>query len=273
MQCPFCGFDKIKVLDSRPDGSMVKRQRQCQTCGRRFSTTERINPSDLMVRKRDGRVVPFSRAKLAKGIRRAASTQQMTATQLDGFIDRMLEQVGYESDEPVITSERIGRLVLLHLSDGTDETDVVRIRFALVFLGKTTRADGFRSAADAARWMQSMYDEIHTSTTVNMLPVTIVKRHGDREPFDPIKLERSIGIASKGRGSDHQVRGLATEVAADVMTSLAGEPIVSSQQVAGRVLALLRQRDQIAYLRYASITKPFRSKEDFWLELTALGHE
>ncbi|HYY08267.1 MAG TPA: transcriptional regulator NrdR, partial [Actinomycetota bacterium] len=56
MRCPWCGADDDRVVDSRPadGGSSIRRRRQCNACGRRFSTYERIEDVGLIVRKRDG---------------------------------------------------------------------------------------------------------------------------------------------------------------------------------------------------------------------------
>ena len=73
MRCPNCENSDTKVLDSRPieDGSAIRRRRECEKCGFRFSTYEEIEILDLSVVKRDGAKQPYTREKLERGISRA----------------------------------------------------------------------------------------------------------------------------------------------------------------------------------------------------------
>ena len=70
MRCPFCQNEDTQVKDSRPteDGAAIRRRRQCDKCGSRFTTFERVQLRDLMVLKRSGRRAPFERDKLARSI-------------------------------------------------------------------------------------------------------------------------------------------------------------------------------------------------------------
>ena len=72
MQCPFCGEDS-KVLDSRPTNESIRRRRRCNSCKRRFTTYERLGPSDLRVTKRDERVEPFDHEKLVRAMARVCA--------------------------------------------------------------------------------------------------------------------------------------------------------------------------------------------------------
>jgi transcriptional repressor NrdR len=272
MQCPYCSSEATRVLETRRDAvGVVLRRRACTSCGARFGTTERVSTGDLFVRKRNGEIEPFKREKIARGITKAASVhQRLSLADVDAFIDRIVDQLTPEGPGIPVSSEIIGQLVLQHLEDSSEVTDVARIRYAMVFLGKTTRQDGFSTASDLADWLSSVYGDAPVADGSPKPRFVIKRRGGTREPFDPQKLERSIGIAAKGRGGDLHVRGLATSVAARVVDSLTGQAIVTSQQVAAHVLAVLRELDDIAYLRYASRTKPYASRNDFWLEIQSL---
>jgi transcriptional repressor NrdR len=274
MQCPYCESDATRVLESRPDSAgTVQRRRQCRGCGQRFATVERINTEYLTVRKLDGRIERFRREKIINGIGKAASVFRIPAADVNAFIDRILDQLRPESPGLPIPSSEIGKLVLRHLRDATSVTDVARIRFAMVFYGKTSRQGGFRDARDLKVWLEDNYAELK-ETEVSVLPQTVLKRYAEEaEPFDIHKLERSIGIASKGRGSDERVRALAQDIAARAVAGLRGQSLVTSQQIASEVLKLLRERDGIAYLRYASAVKPFRNVNDFWMETLSLVGE
>ena len=78
MHCPFCRHDGSRVVDSRTaeDGTSIRRRRECQQCGRRFTTLE---TASLSVRKRSGVVEPFSRDKVVVGVRRACQGRPIRA--------------------------------------------------------------------------------------------------------------------------------------------------------------------------------------------------
>ena len=70
MRCPYCNYLDTQVKDSRPteDNAVIRRRRSCPQCGARFTTFERVQLRDLMVKKRDGKKVEFDRDKLARSI-------------------------------------------------------------------------------------------------------------------------------------------------------------------------------------------------------------
>src|SRR5258708_40068011 len=134
MFCPSCGDENTKVIDSRPDRLGRTRQRRCPSCGQRFSTQERIAIEDLRVRKRDGRLEAFSRAKLVRGVTRAARLYALPPADIDAFIDRVVQKLQPGGQGLPIPSYEIGQTVLQELQDSRSITDVARIRYALVFL-------------------------------------------------------------------------------------------------------------------------------------------
>ncbi len=131
MRCPFCGGDDTQVKDSRPteDDAATRRRRQCQNCGARFTTFERVQLRELSVVKRGGKRVPFDRDKLARSVnialRRRPVEPQRVEQMVNGLV-RRLETMG-ESDIP---SEVIGELVMDALA-GLDQ--VAYVRFASVY--------------------------------------------------------------------------------------------------------------------------------------------
>ena len=70
MHCPFCGADDTKVIDSRlvAEGDSVRRRRECQTCGERFTTFETAELVMPRVVKSDGTREPFNEEKLRRGL-------------------------------------------------------------------------------------------------------------------------------------------------------------------------------------------------------------
>jgi transcriptional repressor NrdR len=131
MRCPFCGHEDSQVKDSRPteDNSAIRRRRQCEGCGARFTTFERIQLRELTVVKSEGRRQPFDREKLERSVAVACRKRPIDAVQIEKLvsgIQRQLETLG-ESD---IESAKIGEYVMAGLK-GLDT--VAYIRFASVY--------------------------------------------------------------------------------------------------------------------------------------------
>ncbi len=131
MRCPFCGHDDSQVKDSRPteDNSAIRRRRQCEGCGGRFTTFERIQLRELTVVKTEGKREPFEREKLERSLSVACRKRPVDNAQIEKLasgIQRQLETLG----ESEIESKRIGEFVM----DGLKALDsVAYIRFASVY--------------------------------------------------------------------------------------------------------------------------------------------
>jgi transcriptional repressor NrdR len=136
VRCPFCAHDDSQVKDSRPteDNTAIRRRRQCDGCGGRFTTFERVQLREVMViksgaadgvRKRE----PFERAKLEQSVAlacRKRGVEQERIDQLVSGIQRQVETAG----ESEIPSDRIGEMVM----EGLRQLDAVAyIRFASVY--------------------------------------------------------------------------------------------------------------------------------------------
>ncbi len=131
MRCPFCAHDDSQVKDSRPteDGAAIRRRRQCEGCGARFTTFERIQLRELTVLKSENRREPFERDKLARSVAIACSKRPIDAARIDRMISgiqRQLETMG----DAEIDARQIGALVM----EGLKTLDTVAyIRFASVY--------------------------------------------------------------------------------------------------------------------------------------------
>jgi transcriptional repressor NrdR len=131
VRCPFCSHPETQVKDSRPteDSASIRRRRQCEECGARFTTFERIQLRELTVLKSEGRRETFDREKLERSIAIACRKRPIETARIDRLatgIQRQLETMG----EPEIASARIGELVM----DGLKTIDAVAyIRFASVY--------------------------------------------------------------------------------------------------------------------------------------------
>lgn len=139
MRCPFCAHGDSQVKDSRPteDGATIRRRRQCDGCGARFTTFERIQLRELTVVKSGDRREPFDREKLRQSVSlacRKRAIEPERIEQLVSGIQRQLETSG-ESEVP---SKRIGEMVMIALK-GLDT--VAYIRFASVYKDFTEAKD------------------------------------------------------------------------------------------------------------------------------------
>ncbi len=131
MHCPVCTHDSTSVVDTRSgtDGDVIRRRRECDACGHRFSTLEEIHLLDLVVVKRDGKRESYDRDKLIRGLRKALEKRQHTDAEFRGLVHAIERDVQKEG-ETEITSGQIGNIVMRRLKD-FDE--VAYIRFASVY--------------------------------------------------------------------------------------------------------------------------------------------
>jgi transcriptional repressor NrdR len=130
MRCPWCGHNQDKVVDSRPAerGDAIRRRRQCLSCGRRFTTYERVEQLALVVAKRDGATEPWDREKMVSGIRKALVNRPVTEEQFGALVTRIEGRLRRRG--PEITSQQIGLEVLSNLQR-LDQ--VAYVRFASVY--------------------------------------------------------------------------------------------------------------------------------------------
>jgi transcriptional repressor NrdR len=131
MQCPRCGADDDRVVDSRlvREGRAVRRRRECGTCNVRFTTYETYEVRPVMVIKRDGRRVAYDRAKVVAGIAKAVEKRPVTLEDIETMIES-IEQDLARRGIPEVSTDAIGTLVLEYLRD-LDE--VAYVRFASVY--------------------------------------------------------------------------------------------------------------------------------------------
>ncbi len=131
MRCPFCAHEDSQVKDSRPteDGAAIRRRRQCEACGARFTTFERIQLRDLTVLKSEGQRETFDRDKLARSVAVACRKRPIDAAKIEQIvtgIQRQLETLG----EQEVTTKQIGTLAMSALKR---LDSVAYIRFASVY--------------------------------------------------------------------------------------------------------------------------------------------
>ena len=131
MNCPFCNTPDTKVIDSRPteEGQAIRRRRECEVCGKRFTTYEKVEEVLFMVVKRDGSREQFDRAKILNGIIRACQKRPVTLEQMEAIVIDIERSLSSQMEKEVST-EFIGNAVMDHLKD-LDE--VAYVRFASVY--------------------------------------------------------------------------------------------------------------------------------------------
>lgn len=131
MQCPFCGSESTRVVDSRyvRDQNATRRRRLCGACERRFTTYERIEMRLPTVVKRDGRREAFDINKIRGGVSVACSKRPITGPQIEDVLSN-IERHFMDRTEREVSAERVGKVVLRHLR-GLDE--VAYVRFASVY--------------------------------------------------------------------------------------------------------------------------------------------
>lgn len=131
MQCPKCQNNGSRVVDSRPadEGRAIRRRRECEACGFRFTTFERIEATPLLVIKKDGKREEFNREKILRGLIRAAEKRPVSLEQMEHVVDQVENKVRARGESEVPTS-LIGEYVMEYLAD-LDE--IAYIRFASVY--------------------------------------------------------------------------------------------------------------------------------------------
>ncbi len=131
MRCPFCLNQETDVLDSRKlnDGELIRRRRKCRSCGRRFTTYERIESVSLTVVKKDGKREPYDREKIMRGVRTACYRRPISVQQMELLVNDV-EAAMMATDDQEISTHVIGDEVMRRLRE-LDE--VAYIRFASVY--------------------------------------------------------------------------------------------------------------------------------------------
>ena len=131
MRCPFCSHEDSQVKDSRPteDGSAIRRRRQCEDCGARFTTFERAQLRELVVVKSEGRREPFDRTKLERSLATACRKRPVPPERIERVVTSIQRQLE-TSGESEVPSAQIGEMVMESLK-ALDP--VAYIRFASVY--------------------------------------------------------------------------------------------------------------------------------------------
>ncbi len=131
MKCPYCGSDNTRVIDSRPadDNTAIRRRRNCDECGKRFTTFEKVETIPLMIIKKDNNRESYDRSKIEAGVLRACHKRPVSADQIKKLVDDVETEI-YSREAKEIPSSVIGELVMDKLKD---LEAVAYVRFASVY--------------------------------------------------------------------------------------------------------------------------------------------
>ena len=131
MKCPFCNQENTRVIDSRPvpDNNSIRRRRQCDECGKRFTTYEKIETIPLTVIKKDQSREQYERRKIQDGITRACYKRPVSVERIENLMDEIETEV-FNREEKEIPSALIGEIVMDKLKD---LDAVAYVRFASVY--------------------------------------------------------------------------------------------------------------------------------------------
>jgi len=132
MRCPYCKYEHSRVIDTAHYArGGVRRRRECERCGQRFSTYERPILATPLIVKQDGSREEFDREKLIRGIRIACAKRPVSAADIErlvGEIESTLQSMGRAE----VSSRVVGDMVIA----GLKELDqIAYIRYAIVYLG------------------------------------------------------------------------------------------------------------------------------------------
>ena len=131
MHCPFCSTDDTKVIDSRlvAEGDAVRRRRECQACGERFTTFETAELVMPRIIKRDGSREPFNEEKLKFGLTKALEKRPVSVDEIESALNRVMHRLR-STGERELPSLKVGEEVMTELR----ELDAVAyVRFASVY--------------------------------------------------------------------------------------------------------------------------------------------
>jgi transcriptional repressor NrdR len=131
MRCPACGGSDNKVVDSRTamDGDAIRRRRECESCGARFTTYEQVERTQVLVIKKDGRREPFRREKLDAGVTTACGKRPVPREAIEALLDRV-EKAVHAMGQREVESRQVGEIVMKELAR-LDQVSYVR--FASVY--------------------------------------------------------------------------------------------------------------------------------------------
>jgi transcriptional repressor NrdR len=156
MHCPFCGHEDTKVIDSRlaSEGHQIRRRRECQDCGERFTTFESAELVMPRIVKSDESREPFDERKLRSGMLRSLEKRPVASEEIDAAVDRICHRLRTLGEREV-PSRQVGEFVMDELRH-IDE--VAYVRFASVYRSFQD-VDAFREEIERLRHHRARREE------------------------------------------------------------------------------------------------------------------
>jgi len=132
VKCPFCNYEDTRVIDSRPseENNSIRRRRQCDVCGKRFTTYEKIETLPLIVIKKDNSREAYEREKIESAIVRACHKRSISYEQIQKMVDEIENVIFNVEVNREVSSREIGEIVMNKLKD---YDSVAYVRFASVY--------------------------------------------------------------------------------------------------------------------------------------------
>ncbi len=276
------GVAKTRVLETRrsADGSALLRGRRCEVCRQTFNTVEQLDALGtagglpVQVRLRDGSLIPFDLLRVRISITEALTTPSGEVVQelVDGIVTKVGENVARRGvGRHAISVDDVGDLVLRELTQHRLVYAVSRIRYALGLRSPSTRPEGFHNVQEVKDWLLKNWPTGEPSPQPLGRRRRVVRKRGNKgdEEWEQEKLAHSIRRAARGR-DPKKVEELVSGCLNYVHDELSGQSVVTTEQIATETMKYLHRSEPLAYLRYASAAKRFRTAGEFWAELEDL---
>ncbi len=211
MKCPYCGSEDNRVIDKRETGGLAatRRRRQCSSCGKRFTTYEKIESLDLTVVKKDGRRESYDRDKLQSSIIKACEKTPVSRSQIDDAVNEIESELR-KTGTTEISSSRLGEIVIGKLKN---INKVAYIRFASIY-------KEFRDITEFENELKRLVDE-RIKKRKKSLITKIRKRGGNVVPFDQERITEAIWKAAQSVGGKD--RSIAEKLSYKVVEALEGK--------------------------------------------------
>ena len=250
MICPVCKADGDKVIDSRPaaDGRAIRRRRECLACGRRFTTYEQVENPGPEVTKRDGRIESFDSDKIYKSLQISIKNRPVSNERLQAVVSDITSRIKNDFSNGITTTQ----ITELALNELLKLDEVAYVRFASSH--------------------KRFFDKDEFITSLKALPrsLQVIKSDGRYEPFKREKLVSSISVALRKRPvSQRKIENAVDQI----IENLKDRDEVSSSELGTMIMNLLREIDEVAYIRYASVYRKFQDVAEFTKEVQSLSEE
>ncbi len=259
MKCPYCGSNKIKVVDKRDSENSARRRRECNSCNKRFTTYERIENLSLMILKKNGTKEQFNKEKLKKGVLKACEKRPITLERIEKLCEEV-ELALMNSGDLEIESSRIGELVMekLKIID-----KIAYLRFASVY-----------HMFDDIRSFEREIDNLSKMKNQRLAPPKkIRKRDGRIVPYNKSKIVEAIwGAAESVGGKDKNLsRRLADKVESELSLKYIDGGIPSVEEIQDTVEKVLIETGHVttakSYILYRDTHKKIREIKNAFIDV------